>query len=76
MNNPIRDEEIALVEQIVNRLGENFDAVQILCSRANADGNTEILSRGNGNYFARVGMCREFLENDSAATIGSKINVI
>lgn len=55
------------VDSAVSRLTEHFDCILVLASRLNpTNGNTEIYVRGTGNYYARVGMAREFLDRDTA----------
>lgn len=61
-----------LVEDAASALGEQFEAVQIVASNSEGDG-TRCIKRGVGNFYARLGMCREFVEQDSGEVLGSKI---
>lgn len=58
------NEELSkIVENLVRALGEHFDAVQILASNNRDDGaGWECIKRGTGNYFARIGMAKELLD--------------
>lgn len=59
-------EEIAvIVEQAASKLGEHFDAVQILASFHDS-GGTSCIKRGGGNWYARQGMAHEFINMDIA----------
>lgn len=51
----------ALVGSAIALLVEHFDSVQIFCTRDNGgiDGTTSI-TKGVGNWFARVGQVREW----------------
>ena len=60
-------EKERLVECALNTLLEHGDAVVILFSWTDADG-TGLISRGSGNYYARLGMCKEFIDKDQAQT--------
>lgn len=48
------------------QIAEHFDAVQILVTDLDKDGNTTYCFRGTGNFFARVGMAKAFLDQDRA----------
>lgn len=67
-----------LLEQAAAALGEHFDAVQIVASRPMDGGGTACTKRGAGNFYARLAMCREFIENnsqgDAAEFLARKIN--
>lgn len=65
------DEQVKMVDQAVMRLSEEFDSVLILTSLG-APGTT-ILSRGAGNYFARLGMCHEFINQGKADILATEI---
>lgn len=65
------EEVTALIDSKVNQLSEHFDAVQILVSWPSAGngGGTMSCYRGSGNYFARTGMARDFMNRDEAETL-------
>lgn len=76
MNERERKENDMLYERadsVAASLSEHFDAVQILVSKLQSDGSTTIMYVGKGNYYARTGMAREFLENDRAKTIAGNL---
>lgn len=54
-----------MVNGAVDRLGEHFEAVQILVSWQD-EGATFSLFRGTGNWFSRQGMAQSFINNDVA----------
>ena len=61
------EEAEEMCERIAEQLGEHFDAVQILVSW-NEDGFSLCTKKGSGNWYARIGMAREFLVCDQAQT--------
>lgn len=61
-----------LLEEFAERLGEHFDAVQIMVSW-NEERVTKCAKRGTGNWYARTGMAREFLDADQAQEIAHQI---
>ncbi len=73
------EEQMELVTRTAAQLGEYFDAVQILCSTQEEGGGTVGVSRGCGNWYARIGMARELLDADtaegSARRIAAKLRV-
>lgn len=73
-NNMTLDESIKLVEKAAAELGEHFDAVEILVSHPAADGGGwECVKRGAGNYYARLSMAQEFIDQDKADTMAKAL---
>lgn len=68
-----REERVKLIQSHVDRLAEHFDSVTILCSDAYS-GNTGSYKFGAGNYYARLAMAREFIDEDQARTWRSVMN--
>lgn len=70
------EEAEKLLQDTANRLGEQFDAVQIMATW-HEGGITKCTRRGCGNHYARIGMAREFLnadyQIDQAHEIASRI---
>lgn len=66
-----------MLEDVAAKLGEHFDAVQILASW-NQEGLSMHSKRGAGNWYARLGMCHEFINtnkaDDQAVLIAEKLN--
>jgi hypothetical protein len=61
------EEMSKIVEKAAADLGEHFEAVEILV--CNSDGNgVECIKRGAGNYYARLQMAQEFIDEDKAVT--------
>lgn len=65
--------EVALVDALVHQLGEYFPVVAIMVSREDGINGTEMLSRGSGNYYARLGMCHEFINSSQAETLANRL---
>ncbi len=55
-----------LLDKHLRELGEHFPDIQLMVSWTNENGNTEDLMRGRGNFYARLGMAREFLNRDAS----------
>lgn len=49
------------VQRHLDALSEYFDSVQVLASIFNADGTTQSIYDGRGNWYSRHGMAREFI---------------
>lgn len=62
-----------LIQQCLDRLGEHFDAVQILASYGDS-GNTGCMTFGCGNWYARQGMAHEFINRDVAQENATQIS--
>jgi hypothetical protein len=73
---PSQKEEI--VQKAATALSEHFDCVQILVSSVTPQNSTESIFRGSGNWFARQGMAKDFMNRDSSDTrayyIAEKLN--
>lgn len=60
------DEAQAILDKVAAQLSEHFDAVQILTTWMDPEGQTLMLSRGRGNWYARLGMAREMITTDDS----------
>lgn len=69
---PTSDEVEKLVRRATGTLIEHTDAVVILTSWKNEHGRTSSFYYGAGNYFAGVGMMRDWLEKDRAKTMAGE----
>lgn len=58
----VEAQESERVRQVAKDLAEHFDAVEILVSRHDSDG-TRTISKGAGNWHARLGLIREWTLN-------------
>lgn len=68
------EEATKIVDKAVCELREFFPHVQVLVSwRHDEDGCTADLFRGKGNWYARIGMAREFLTRDESQTTAKEI---
>lgn len=56
----------AILEEAAAKLGEHFDAVQILATFQNDHASTCFTPRGVGNFYARLGMAKAFVDRDEA----------
>lgn len=59
------EEAGVMLTEFAAKIGEYFDAVQILASWTE-DGCTYCQKRGTGNWYARVGMAHQFIDSDVA----------
>lgn len=66
------DEAEKILEAAATRLGEHFDAVQILASW-NENGTSSMCGSGCGNWYARQGMAYEFINSDIAQVAARQI---
>lgn len=64
------------VDKALRTLGEHFDALQLIGTFVDDDGLTHLMTRGSGNWYARVGACREFLDKDQAQTTAYAIGEV
>lgn len=58
-----RDRDMAIVQSVVDALGEHFDSVQVFCTRhmpAEHDGTISV-NLGSGNWHARFGQVNHWL---------------
>jgi len=62
-----------LLDEKLREISEYFDAVQILGTFVDDDGDTVRVTRGFGNWYARQGVAREFLDMDAAQTTAYEI---
>lgn len=53
---------------ILDVLMADFGSVQIICTKVNADGNTECVFKGRGDFYARLGAAREWLLRNDERT--------
>lgn len=68
------DPEVEFIDKRLRELSEHWECVQILVSRLNPKGETEMITRGGGNYYARRAMCQTFVERDQADTLSRANN--
>lgn len=60
------------IEKCVHKLMELMDCVQILASYTDNEG-THSHYQGAGNWFARTGMARDFLDRDESQTAANAV---
>lgn len=57
-----------IVQKALAQLMEHFDTVQIFATRWDPqDCTTGSINRGNGNFYARIGQVREWVEREDEA---------
>lgn len=61
------------VDKALRVLGEHFDALQVIGTFVDDDGMTHCLTRGVGNWYARIAACQGFLAQDQAQTTAQAI---
>lgn len=65
------------LDDAVNSLREHFPHVQILATWEDDDThNTYDMFRGKGNWYARMGMAREFLVRDKSHTAAKEMSEV
>lgn len=65
-----------ICNEFMEKLGEHADSIQILASFYEADEGTYCRKIGIGNFYARQGMAREFLQQDQAQIAAKKIGEV
>lgn len=61
-----------IIEKNLNELGEHFDAVCVMVTYKE-NGVTRACYRGSGNYYARLGMAHEFIDNDRNSDLARRL---
>lgn len=54
------------IRKALDLLMEHFEAVQILATAHDSESGTLVCKRGEGNFYARLAMAREFISEDEA----------
>lgn len=62
-----------LLDQMASKLGEHFEAVQIMVTWQE-NGQTFGLKRGVGNWYARVAMAQEMVSIDRSCDMASQLS--
>lgn len=65
-----------ICNDFMEKLGEHADTIQILASFYDAEEGTLCRKIGTGNFYARQGMAREFLQQDQAQIAATKIGEV
>lgn len=60
-----KDEATKMLDDVLDRLGEHFDSVQIVCTLVD-DRMTSHFHRGSGDFFARRGAADKWLRDDES----------
>ena len=68
------EQQEAVVQQHITALMEHFEAVQILVSVTDPGGTASVFL-GAGNWYARQGMARDFMQQDQARTAAKEIKM-
>jgi hypothetical protein len=63
----------AILEEVMPKLMEHCDAVQVLLTFPSPNGQTLRKVHGRGNWYARQGMAHEFITTDQAREIAHAI---
>ena len=66
---PLSDDDLAEhLQELVSRhaamLAEHFSSVQIICTNLECDGRTRTFSYGHGDYYARKGAAKDWLDKE------------
>lgn len=69
-----QEQKLQLVDRAVLMLSEVFPNIQISVSEPNQQGDgTAYIHRGYGDWFARIGLCHQFLKLDEASETATKV---
>lgn len=60
--NAMNKERVKRANELLDYIMEFCDAAQIICSWVDDNGETQPVILGRGNFYARRGMCEEFVE--------------
>jgi hypothetical protein len=60
------EEAKAILDDVLDKLAEHFDAVQIHASWMDSGAETASVHRGSGNFYARESLSREFVSQNKA----------
>lgn len=63
----------AILAEVMPKLMEHCDAVQVMLTFPSPDGKTRGKVNGRGNWYARQGMAHEFISRDQACEIANAI---
>jgi hypothetical protein len=63
-----KEEGQLIVEECLKKIGEHFEVVQIMASNCDGVNGTNILYKGAGNYYARLGMAHDFITSERQVT--------
>jgi hypothetical protein len=63
----------AILAEVMPKLMEHCDAVQVLITFPSPNGQTLRKADGRGNWYARQGMAHEFINTDQAREIANAI---
>jgi hypothetical protein len=61
-----------LCDEVLLKLGEHFDSVQIMATTSEVEG-TRSWFRGSGNWFARQGLAHEFTGREQAELVAKEM---
>jgi len=67
------EQRMQILEKHVSALSEIYDAVQVVGTFLSPDGKSRSQKRGSGNWYARRGLCQEFIEQSQAEDIAIQI---
>ena len=61
-----KDHDEQMVDDLVAKLGEHFDSVQVFCTRydSSGGGRTVTVNAGTGNWYARFGQVSEWVTKE------------
>lgn len=62
-----REEANALMDEVLEKLGEHFDTIQICATEHLGRDGTNVFFRGQGNFFARMQICETFSRRDKSS---------
>lgn len=66
------EEAEKIIEEAVAKLGEHFDAVQVLVSWVD-EGATHFMPRGSGNWYSRQGMAKAYTDREISSETADQL---
>lgn len=61
-----------ILEDAVSKLGEHFEAVQVLVSWVD-EGATHFIPRGSGNWYSRQGMAKAYTDREISSETADQL---
>lgn len=58
------DQDIELLRKHTSQLSEYYDTTQIIVTKLKSDGGTKRIAQGSGNWYARYGSVKEWVNNE------------
>jgi len=64
-----RNQQLKIIQEIAEKLGSHFDSIQIVATFDMGNSGTSIFNWGKGNWFARYGSVKAWIQNEENAGV-------